>query len=119
MFHVVDFFCSVCQLVLSILSALFFFIFALIAHDFKTFSKILSELDMQRSKTLQLSACFRMVNVFGLPMWIIVRLSKGLFIAGDCGVAVANIIETGHKHFELALKSGCHLEKMRGPWEQA
>ena len=71
-FRVVDFFCSVCQLVLSILSALFFF--ALIAHDFKTFSKILLELDMQRSKTLQLSACFHIVNVFGLPMWIIVRL---------------------------------------------
>ena len=40
-------------------------------------------------------------------------------MAGDCGVAVANIIETGCKHFELALKSGRHLEKMRGPWEQA
>ena len=36
-FHVVDFFCTVCQVVLSILSALFFF--ALIAHDFKHFPK--------------------------------------------------------------------------------
>ena len=43
--------------------------------------------------------------------------SKGLFIAGDCGVAMAKITETGRKHFELALKSGNHLEKMQGPWE--
>ena len=32
---------------------------------------------------------------------------------------MANIIEPGRKHFELALKSGRHLEKMPGPWEQA
>ena len=43
------------------------FFFALIVHDFKTFSKILSELDMQRSKTLQLSACFRIVLHQSIP----------------------------------------------------
>ena len=70
-FRVVDFFCTICQLVLSILSAFFF---ALIAHDFKTFSLFMSELDMQRLKTLRISACFRIVKVFGLPMGIIVQL---------------------------------------------
>ena len=34
----------------------------------------MSELDMQRSKMLRLSACFRIVKIFGLPMGIIVQL---------------------------------------------
>ena len=72
-FRVVDFFLH-CLPISSLHSFGFFFFFALIRHNFKTFSLFMSELDMQRSKTLWLSACFRIVKVFGLPMGIIVQL---------------------------------------------
>ena len=63
--------------------------------------------NMEVSRALGLH-CFRIVNVFGLPNGIIVQLqvlARSLHSRskGCCGVAVANIIETGHKHLGLAL----------------
>ena len=69
--------------------------------------------------------CFRIVNVFGLPKGTIVQLhvlarclhnrSKGC-----CGVAVANITETGRKHLGLALclKTAAILETQRA-WKRS
>ena len=69
---------------------------------------------LQSSKVLRLSACFRIVKVFGLPMGIIVHLQvlqtpPYSRFTGYRGVAVANIIEKA-----VNTLSG-HIETLKGP----